>query len=163
MIALMALAGLFIFGYTGKGVTQKTSVQNSANALASRSFLTATEASFDFGSISMKDGNVTKNFTVTNSTNKTVTIATVLTSCMCTSAFIVEANGNTKGPFGMAGMGRVPPADEAIPAGENRIIRVVYDPNAHGPSGVGRINRLVTLTDTEGGTLDLEIKALVTP
>ena len=63
----------------------------------------------------------------------------------------------------MPGMGYVPPANETIKAGESRMIRVVYDPNAHGPAGVGRINRFVELVDSSGGTLGLEIKALVTP
>ena len=82
---------------------------------------------------------------------------------MCTSAFNVEPNGSLKGPFKMPGMGYVPPANETIKAGESRVVRVVYDPNAHGPAGVGRIDRFVTLTDANGGTLQLEIKALVTP
>ena len=63
----------------------------------------------------------------------------------------------------MPGMGYVPPANELIKAGESRTIRVVYNPNAHGPAGVGRIDRFVTLTDEAGGALQLEIKALVTP
>ena len=111
----------------------------------------------------MKNGNVTKEFTVTNPTNQDITVSTMLTSCMCTTAFIVKPDGSTKGPFGMAGMGYVPPANEIIKAEESRVIRVVYDPNAHGPAGVGRIDRFVMLTDSEGGTLELEIKALVTP
>ena len=82
---------------------------------------------------------------------------------MCTTAFIVGPDGNVKGPFGMPGMGYVPPANEIIKAGESRIIRIVYDPNAHGPAGVGQIDRFVTLTDSDGGTLQFEIKALVTP
>ena len=76
---------------------------------------------------------------------------------------MVKGDGSTKGPFGMAGMGYVPPANETIKPGESRIVRVVYDPNAHGPAGVGQIDRFVTLTDSSGGTLQFEIKALVTP
>ena len=63
----------------------------------------------------------------------------------------------------MPGMGFVPPANEVIKAGEIRAIRVVYDPNAHGPAGVGQIDRFVELTDSSGGAIQLEIKALVTP
>ncbi|MBU6414743.1 hypothetical protein KGQ34_00665, partial [Patescibacteria group bacterium] len=86
----------------------------------------------------------------------------VITSCMCTNAYI-ESVGREKGPFGMEGMGYVPPANEIIKAGESRGIKVVYDPNAHGPAGVGAIDRLIYLTDGTGGTLQLEIKAEVTP
>ncbi|OHA91794.1 MAG: hypothetical protein A2758_01265 [Candidatus Zambryskibacteria bacterium RIFCSPHIGHO2_01_FULL_49_18] len=160
---LLVFVGLFIWGYAGKGGTA-TSVQGVAGTSgASKSALTAPEIFYDFGTISMKNGNVTKEFTVTNPTNQDITVSTMLTSCMCTTAFIVKPDGSTKGPFGMAGMGYVPPANEIIKAEESRVIRVVYDPNAHGPAGVGRIDRFVMLTDSEGGTLELEIKALVTP
>lgn len=82
---------------------------------------------------------------------------------MCTSAFIVGPDGILKGPFGMIGHGAVPPANEIIKAGDSLIIRAVFNPNAHGPAGVGKIDRFITLTDTNGGTLNLEIKATVTP
>ena len=55
------------------------------------------------------------------------------------------------------------PANEIIKAGESRKIRVVYDPNAHGPAGVGQIDRFIELTDSNGAKLQLEIKANVTP
>ena len=112
----------------------------------------------------MKNGNVTKEFTVTNASDKDITVSTVLTSCMCTTALIISPDGSIKGPFGMAGHGgSVPPANETIKAGESRVIRVVFNPNAHGPAGVGPTNRFITLTDTSGNALQLEIKANVIP
>ena len=162
-VVLLVFVGLFIWGYAGKGGTTASVQGTSESNSVSKSALTAAETLYDFGTISMKNGNVTKEFTVTNPTSQDITISTVLTSCMCTTAFIVKPDGSVKGPFGMPGMGYVPPANETIKAGESRIIRVVYDPNAHGPAGVGRIDRFVTLTDSSNGTLELEIKALVTP
>lgn len=161
-IVLIVLVGIFIWGYAGKGGTT-ASVQGGTVTTATASALTVPETFHDFGTISMKDGNVTKEFTVTNPTDKDIAVPTVLTSCMCTKAFIVSPDGSVKGPFGMPGMGYVTPADELIKAGESRTIRVVYDPNAHGPAGVGHIDRFITLTDSSGATLRLEIKALVTP
>ena len=163
-LAVVAVfGGLFGWGYAGRAGTA-ASVQGAPGASSnSKSALTAPEIFYNFGTISMKNGNVTKEFTVTNPTDQDVTVKTVLASCMCTTAFLVGPDGSTKGPFRMPGMGYVPPADETIPPGESRTIRVVYDPNAHGPAGVGRIDRFVTLTDSIGGALQLEIKALVTP
>lgn len=162
-VVLLVFVGLFVWGYSEKGGTA-TAVQGAPGAASTtKGALTAPEVFYDFGTISMKNGDVTKDFTVTNPTSKDVFVSTVLTSCMCTSAFIVEPDGSSKGPFKMPGMGYVPPANETIKAGESRVIRVVYDPNAHGPAGVGRIDRFVTLTDANGGTLQLEIQALVTP
>jgi len=162
-VALLVLIGLFVWGYSGKQGTT-ASVQGVGGATATASGLIASEIIYDFGTISMKDGNVAKEFEISNPTDQDITVSTVLTSCMCTTAFLVLPDGNVKGPFGMAGHGgAVPPANDVIRAGENRIIRVVYDPNAHGPAGVGQIERFVMLTDASGGTIELEIKALVTP
>ena len=160
---IFVIVGLFIWGYAGRAGTA-ASVQGASGAASNaKSALTAPQTFYDFGTIRMENGNVTKEFTVTNPTDKDITVSTVLTSCMCTTAFIVGADYKLKGPFSMPGMGYVPPANETIKPGESRIIRVVYDPNAHGPAGVGQIDRFVTLTDASGGTLQFEIKALVTP
>ncbi|OGG83042.1 hypothetical protein A3A42_03330 [Candidatus Kaiserbacteria bacterium RIFCSPLOWO2_01_FULL_55_25] len=157
---VLLIIGLLASGNAAKGGT--ASVQG-VSSRAQKSALMAPLVFHDFGTISMKNGNVTKEFTVTNPTAEAITVETVFTSCMCTTAFLVGPDGTTKGPFRMPGMGYVPPANETIPAGENRTVRVVYNPNAHGPAGVGRIDRFVTLTDDSGGTLVYEIKANVTP
>lgn len=156
IIIVLGILGLMIWGRNNQS---PESTQNTGVA----SVLLASEKLYDFGTISMKAGNVTKEFTVTNPTAQDVTVKMIMTSCMCTSAFIVQSDGSVKGPFGMEGMGYVPPANEIIKAGESRTIRVVFDPNAHGPAGVGKIDRFISLTDASGGALQLEIKALVTP
>lgn len=162
-LVLVAIVLLFAWGRAGTQATP-ASVQGAPSAYGNlKSELAATETLYNFGTISMRNGLVNREFTVTNPTDRDITVSTILTSCMCTSAYVVGADGSLKGPFKMPGMGYVPPANELIKAGESRVIRVVYDPNAHGPAGVGRIDRFVTLTDASGGALQLEIKALVTP
>lgn len=158
IITLLIVAGLIGLIWLGSK-NQKSPAEDSGI----KSALTSSEYVYDFGSISMKDGDVTKEFTVTNKTDKDIVFPTLVTSCMCTKAYFVNPSGKTKGPFGMPGMGYVPPLDETIKRGESRIIRAVYDPNAHGPAGVGVIDRFITLTDTTGSSLKLEIKAVVTP
>ncbi|MFW0838181.1 MAG: DUF1573 domain-containing protein [Candidatus Komeilibacteria bacterium] len=120
------------------------------------------ESSFNFGTISMKDGLVDHIFKITNSTDQDIFVKEIYTSCMCTGAYI-EKTDREKGPFGMKGMGYLPPANEIIKVGESLNIKVVYDPNAHGPAGIGTIDRLIYLTDASGGELQLEIEAVVTP
>ena len=159
-LTILSIAGLFAWGNVAKSTSASRGTYGSNTQ---KSVLVAPSVFHDFGTISMKNGNVTKEFTVTNPTGQAVVLETVLTSCMCTTAFLVQADGSTKGPFSMPGMGYVPPANETIPSGESRIVRVIYDPNAHGPAGVGRIDRFVTLNDASGGTLVYEIKANVTP
>jgi hypothetical protein len=162
-LLVIALIGYLLALSYKKSASTTASVQGVENTGA-KSLLTATEAFFDFGKISMKDGNTSTEFIVTNTSEKNITIKTLVTSCMCTVAFIIDSEGKTKGPFGMPGHGgAVPPANETVNAGESRKIRAVYDPNAHGPAGVGVINRFITLTDDSGGILQFEIKANVTP
>ena len=157
-LTVIGLAGLAWWGSS----TQKPTGSN-ASAEA-ESVLVASEKLYDFGTISMKNGDVKKDFIVTNPGNKDILISSLVTSCMCTKAFIVKPNGATKGPFGMPAMGNyIPPANETIKPGESRVIRAVYDPNAHGPAGVGPIDRFLILTDSSGSKLELEIKAIVTP
>ncbi|MCR4274689.1 MAG: DUF1573 domain-containing protein [Candidatus Campbellbacteria bacterium] len=162
VLAFATVIGLLVVGYNKNG-NAAASVQG-VSAVTGESGLTVSETLYDFGTISMKNGNVTKDFTLTNPTDADIMVGRVETSCMCTAAYIVEPDGTNKGPFGMPGHGgAVPPANEIIPAGESRIIRVVYDPNAHGPAGVGKIDRFITITDSANQSIRIEVKAVVTP
>ncbi|HEY9583068.1 MAG TPA: DUF1573 domain-containing protein [Candidatus Paceibacterota bacterium] len=125
--------------------------------------LVAGETFYDFGTISMKNGNVSKVFEVINSTSEDIKVPSLTTSCMCTKAYFVSVDGDKKGPFGMPGMAFVPKLNATIQAGQSANIEVVYDPNAHGPAGVGVIDRFVYLEDDNGNNLQFEIKAVVTP
>ena len=44
----------------------------------------------------MKDGNVSKNFKVTNESDMDILISSVTTSCMCTVAYVVGVDGNKR-------------------------------------------------------------------
>ena len=158
---IIVLGGLIWWSKTSTATDSaaaKPAVVNNASG-----FLAASETFYDFGTISMKNGDVSHVFKVTNQTGTDIMVATLNTSCMCTSASIVRSDGSINGPFGMPGMGYVPPANELIKAGETRDIKVVYNPNAHGPAGVCAIDRFIYLKDAQDRTLQLEIKAVVTP
>lgn len=155
-VAVLAVIGLIYWGKPG-GISTTPSVNSATAALA------AQERLWDFGTISMKNGVVSHGFTVTNPTSEDVLVKEIVTSCMCTTAYLVDGEKRA-GPFGMPGHGgRVPAANEVIRAGESRTIEVLFDPNAHGPAGVGTIDRIISLTDAAGKNLELEIKANVTP
>lgn len=156
------VVGLLIFGYMAGGGTT-ASVQGAEESNVSGGSLTASEVLYDFGTISMKNGEVTKEFKILNSSDKDIVVKKIETSCMCTRALFVLPDGRTKGPFGMASMGALTRINEIIKSDESRLIRVVYDPNAHGPAGVGQIDRFITVTDDSGDKVIFEIKALVTP
>ena len=162
--AVLVGLGLWGYGRSGDRTANTTASVQGVSATGGASALSAPDTFYDFGTISMKDGNVSKEFIFTNPTDKGVTITSIVTSCMCTTAYLLVLDGSIKGPFGMGGHGGAStPIQETVRAGESRIIRVVFDPNAHGPAGVGAIDRSIVLTDSSGALLELEIKALVTP
>lgn len=124
--------------------------------------LTTEESVFDFGAISMAAGNVSHSFRVKNASAAPVKIAKIYTSCMCTTATYI--NGDKKmGPFGMPSHGVQPKINQIVEPGAEVQIEVVFDPAAHGPAGVGKIERAVYLEGESGLLLQLGFSAVVTP
>jgi hypothetical protein len=116
----------------------------------------------DFGTISMKDGKVKTVYTITNPKEAEVTLRTLYTSCMCTQATL-RVNGTTEGPFDMQGHGLAGTFNQKLQPGQTAEIEVEFDPNAHGPSGVGVIERVVILEGLDGKLLTVGLRANVTP
>ncbi|MEK7123225.1 MAG: DUF1573 domain-containing protein [Patescibacteria group bacterium] len=125
--------------------------------------LEADETSFKFGTVSMAQGTVKKIIPLRNDGSGPVTITRIQTSCMCTSARLIKGS-RTFGPFGMAGHGFLPSINEEIAAGEEAQLEIVFDPAAHGPAGVGSIERVVTIEHSAQPTpMNIEFSAVVTP
>lgn len=136
---------------------------SSATSLATeRGELSVAEQLFDFGTVSMAAGKISREFTVTNASAFPATVKQLSTSCMCTSAELAY-QGKTEGPFGMPGHGIIPKINTSIKPASEAIVKVTFDPAAHGPSGVGAIARDVYLDQEGGKRLTLKIKAFVTP
>lgn len=81
---------------------------------------------------------------------------------MCTVATL-GIRGERFGPYGMPGHGFIPKIGQTINPNEEAIVEVVFDPAAHGPAGVGRIQRIITIENDSGQPLELQFTALVTP
>ena len=148
------LAGLIILGKPSGLATPTASVANSV--------LKAKETAYDFGTISMTKGKVSHIFTVTNTGTEPVTVSKLYTSCMCTIASIM--NGTEKvGPFGMPGHSGIPSIKVLLAPGTSTQVEAIFDPNAHGPAGVGTISRVVIVENNAGAPLELGFTANVTP
>ena len=150
-----ALTALIIFGVS------KAEKSNQSSGSSKPSQLQTTESSYDFGTISMANGKVKKMFTFKNSTSAAIVAKKLYTSCMCTKTTLIK-NGETFGPFGMPAHGYIPEINKNIEPGQEAQIEVVFDPAAHGPAGVGPIERQATL-ETSDGQLVFKFKAQVTP
>jgi len=161
--ALIILAGGGFMWWTSNATDAPAGAPAHSQAEAyTKSALAASEQIYDFGLISMKKGNVNYAFKVTNPTDKDIMINDVATSCMCTTAYLVEGIKKL-GPFGMPGMGPSTKTNKIIKAGGIMYVDVVFDPNAHGPAGVGPLEREIQLTEADGSILRLEIKGMVKP
>lgn len=161
IIGILLIVLLFvgvITWMTSGGVTSSGKPASSSTAAI---LLSAEHSSYDFGTISMKDGNVSHTFAIKNSSGSDVLIGKMYTSCMCTEATL--SLGDEKfGPYGMPGHAAVPKINKSMAAGKEASVEVVFDPAAHGPAGVGRIQRSVVI-ENSGKTLELSFTATVTP
>ncbi|OGG39378.1 hypothetical protein A2127_00235 [Candidatus Jorgensenbacteria bacterium GWC1_48_12] len=160
----LIIAAVAVLGSLGLILITKPAPEVGGNFNAQIGFaIMSEERSFDFGTISMASGDVGHEFKIRNESSEAVKIDKMYTSCMCTVAYFVKDGGRI-GPFGMPGHGFAPPLRRVIEAGEEAVISVVFDPAAHGPAGVGPVEREIYLEDESGNpVVVLGIKATVTP
>lgn len=125
--------------------------------------LRAKETNFAFGSISMAAGKVSHRYWFRNESAAPVLIKRIYTSCMCTTATLVKGLRKV-GSYGMAGHGGpLPDVNESLAPNEAAYVDVEFDPAAHGPAGLGRTERVVTVEPAAGEPLQLAFVANVTP
>ena len=131
----------------------------------SQSFLSGSGQHYDFGTIAMDNGTVEREFELKNEGVESVVINKVYTSCMCTTAYIYDARNKEYGAFGMPGHGGGSSSTSVVVnAGESARVKAVYDPAAHGPSGVGLAERSVYVetNSAQSPKIELSFRAMVT-
>ncbi|MBI2592716.1 MAG: DUF1573 domain-containing protein [Candidatus Colwellbacteria bacterium] len=160
---VLVIAGLSVWSLQGK-------IQSSSTSGASSSFNLAQieikETGYDFGSVSMRKGLVDYNYAVKNISSETLRVGEATTSCMCTTAFLSLEGGREVGPFGMPGHGDSglwKTANLKIEPNQVLNVRAVFDPAAHGPAGVGFIEREIYLDFGGSEPVVLSFKVNVTP
>lgn len=102
-----------------------------------------TENTFDWGEIDYGGGLAIHAFKIKNSGEKDLEIGNIATSCMCTQAYFKDSSGVSP-RFGMRGMSR-PSSWKGVlkPKQEGELV-VEFDPAYHGPTGVGKMERVVS-------------------
>ena len=145
------------------GTSKPASVESrSAGPDSPAGELNALVRNLDFGSVSMAGGKVTHRYSIRNTGTERILIRKMFTSCMCTTSTLLKG-ARKFGPYGMPGHGPIPTINEPMNAGEDAIIKVVFDPAAHGPAGIGPTDRVVTIENSAGRALELAFHANVTP
>ncbi|MEK7512797.1 MAG: DUF1573 domain-containing protein [Patescibacteria group bacterium] len=157
-IAFILVGAIFMVARSGESNTAPAGAVSTGVAQA----LAIVGNPYDIGSGSMARGNVSYDFQVMNNGVEPVTIRKMYTSCMCTTARLTTREG-TIGPVGMPGHGFVPSINRTIAPGETATVAVTFDPAAHGPAGIGRVDRVVYLERDAGEPVELTFSATVTP
>ena len=158
-LSLIIGGGLILWSYSVAGKSGSAPKEEIASG---QDQLTVTESTYDFGEVSMTKGSVDHEFVLRNNSSAPVKIGRAETSCMCTTAYLASG-GKEVGPFGMAGHGGIGNnANLTISPGEELIVRTVFDPAAHGPAGVGSVERQIVLKVGDA-PLVLSFSAVVTP
>ncbi|MBI2103712.1 DUF1573 domain-containing protein [Candidatus Woesebacteria bacterium] len=118
--------------------------------------------SYDLGNVPINGGLVSREYEIKNTTDKTLKLKKIATSCMCTQAK-VSINGNETKLFGMEGHGdQNPSVNLEVPSGATAKVTAVFDPAAHGPQGIGPVDRSVYLTFSDPvGVKELKFNGVV--
>ena len=117
------------------------------------------ELSHDWGDVSKSKGLVSYRFKLQNTGSNELIVANLKTSCMCTQAQLKTKRGES--PF--FGMHEVSSWKGTILPAETAEIIATYDPNAHGPTDLGRRERIITFdtNDPKRPTVELKVAANV--
>ncbi len=158
-MAILIVGGLVWFSRPAQKTDNQANLRSGAPGE-----LVADAVSFDFGTVSMKNGKVSHTFVLENTGGREMKLTRMYTSCMCTTAMFIK-DGKKFGPYGMPGHGGgITGLNQKLASGEKAQIEVVFDPAAHGPAGVGTIERAVYIENAASSEpLQLMISAQVTP
>ncbi|MDP3733378.1 MAG: DUF1573 domain-containing protein [Candidatus Daviesbacteria bacterium] len=143
--------GIFLLSSTTSAPAKVTTSQNAK--------ILVNEKTFDWGNILYSGGNATKTFTIKNTGTDILKLTNIKTSCTCTKAQI-SIDGKTSPYFSMHStsgwVGEVAPNNEAQ-------LTVIFDPAFHGPTGVGPVERLISLetNDRENSKIEFSLKGVV--
>jgi len=162
---ILFLGGLIIAAMPEPGASKSANVasRSTGSTVSTSGTLTAFATKFNFGSIPMSGGKVTHRYWIKNAGTEPLLIRKMYTSCMCTTAALVKSSGKKFDPVGMPGHTPIPTINEPMNPKEEAIVEVVFDPAAHGPAGIGPIDRVVTIENSAGRPLELAFAANVTP
>lgn len=156
IIGLVALTLLILGGgiYVLSASSAPVKITSSQNAKVQ-----VDQKTFDWGNIPYSGGNAVKAFTIKNAGTDVLKLTGIKTSCTCTKAQIV-IDGKTSPYFSMhstsSWIGEVSPGKEAQ-------LTVIFDPAFHGPTGVGSVERLISLetNDIQNPSLEFSLKGVV--
>jgi archaellum component FlaG (FlaF/FlaG flagellin family) len=152
ILTLLILGGgVYILSATTANTAQVNPVQNAKVEVDAKTY--------DWGNIPYSGPDATKTFIIKNTGTDALKLTNIKTSCACTSAQ-VTIDGVVSPSFGMhttsSWVGEVAPGKEAN-------LTVIFDQDFHGPTGVGPVERLVSMetNDINNPRLEFSLKGVV--
>lgn len=150
LIGFILVTVLILFG--GVFILTKTTTGGQINGVSANAKLTADEKTFDWGEIAYSGPDATKTFTIKNTGTEILKLTNIKTSCACTKAQVI-IDGKSSPYFSMhttsSWMGEIPPGKEAS-------LTVIFDPDFHGPSGVGAVERIISMETNDASNKKVE-------
>ncbi len=140
-IILIAAATILILFGAVIGLSASSQSQSQTSVSKNVKATVNDPTSYDWGTIPYSGGVVSKDFTIKNTGTETLKLFNIKTSCHCTKAHLA-IDGTASPDFGMDSMSDW---TGLVPAGKEARLTVVFDPAFHGPSGIGPINRFVSV------------------
>lgn len=152
VIFTLLLLGIGVYFGTKTGATAEVKTDDQVS-------LSIDSNKFDWGTIDMDNGIVSKSFDIKNTSDTILKLYDVKTSCMCTTAQL-KTNSYSSPKFKMHDKN---PNIYEVKPGEAVELIVEFDPAYHGPSGTGPVNRTITMNtnDSKNPELSFELTAVV--
>lgn len=149
-VAILA-GGIYILSVTS---TTPQKVITSQNAKVN-----VDQKTHDWGQIAYSGGNVSKTFTIKNTGTDVLRLTNIKTSCDCTKAQVTIDGKNS--PF--FSMHSTSSWVGEVAAGKEASLTVIFDPAFHGPTGVGPMERLISVqtNDINNPNLEFSLKGVV--
>ena len=116
------------------------------------------EKSYDWGNINYGD-DATKVFTIKNNGSDVLKLTNIKTSCACTKAQVII--DDKVSPY--FGMHTTSSWVGEIASGKEAKLTVIFDSDFHGPTGVGPMERLISVetNDLQNPNLEFSLKGVV--
>lgn len=115
------------------------------------------ETSFDWGTIEYNGPKATKTFKIKNSGSDILQLTKVKTSCTCTTAQVIINPSDPKAKRSpIFKMHATSDWLGEVPVGQEADLVVIFDQSFHGPSGVGLVERLISVETNDASRPKVE-------
>ncbi len=135
-------------------LTKSSSAPSQGVTLSQNAKVEAIEKTFDWGVIKYSGDKATKTFIIKNTGSDPLKLYNVKTSCACTNASLT-IDGKVSPSFGMHTQSSW---TGEVAAGKEAILTVIFDQAFHGPTGIGPMERLISMQTNDLSSPTLEFK-----